>query len=981
MTDIFLSLLNLSITASWLILAVVIVRLLFKKAPRWVICVLWAFVGVRLVFPFSVESVFSLIPSAQTVPPTIVYASEPQISSGIYAVNRVVNPIIEQSFAPDPSASVNPLQVVLAVASAVWIIGVAAMVAYAFFSYIRLKHLMKTATHYKENIYQSESVESPFVLGFIKPKIYLTYSINESDISHVIAHEKAHIKRKDHFIKPLGFLLLSVYWFNPIIWVAYILLCRDIELACDEKVVKEFGETERKEYSYALLNCSVNRRKIAACPLAFGEVGVKDRIKSVMNYKKPAFWIIVASVAASVIVALCFMTNPQGDLLVNIEGLNFPQIWGASISNSNGILETSKKEEVDAISEFVKSIKVSKNPVNDSRSDTRESDYSVSFTVAGADINNLRFLTYNFNSDCTQVWVNNFVKPTLSYKVKQPQKVKEFFESYSIFCNTYVAGDVVFADGYHSMVGGVTGNYFYEFDSGMTLKEKTSGVLGWSTLGQMGEYVLDEHNFDNTFSTSLDHKDFSPKKLRLENEKAWRLFIDKESESDSLYMLLEQKNGDLYMIKGKNEHSTRWVYKLEKTSDTAPKNLESAVSEAVLANNHVVFYDTWRSFESHWILDEITEKDGDEEIVRVYALTLHEDYYINDLSMLVRNSSKAVPVMMSFEKKSDGSYILIEYAEHDPKKDKQKYDEISALFPDAVNRDNEREMEFMSDNCYEQASVFFGIGDYTVRYGVRELMPYVSLSAKMSDSIYISSLNKDNLYINSIQHLPIFKFDSLGELIAFRDSFGDKSVFDADYDECPSFNEYISKFNEAYFESESLLLIYVDEPSGSFRHQVGQIVVENGALCVTVNAVKPEVYTFDEASWFVPVQVSKNVTDSCTLYDAVKGEDVEQKAEFTYTYNLKAENDASPLEMNPVITLYNNGQANFFYSPLSSLIIYGGYEIRDGYLIITEDIDSGTLEYYFKYDGAKLVFDAEKSAPIPDYNKIGTPVPDGAIFE
>ncbi len=981
MTDIFLKILNMSITASWLVLAVMAVRFIFKKVPKWVMCALWSLVGIRLICPFSIESVFSLIPSAETVPPTIAHDNVPQITTGIYSVNSMVNPIIEQSFAPDPSASVNPLQVVTAVAAVVWVCGIALMLGYALISFLLLKNKMKTAVLFKKNVYQSEFVRSPFVLGIIHPRIYVPFGLSETDLAHVVAHENAHIKRKDHFIKPFGFLLLSFYWFNPVIWVAYILLCRDIEIACDEKVIKEFGEEKRKEYSYALLNCSVNRKRIAVCPLAFGEVDVKNRIKSVMDYKKPAFWIIISALIVSLIVAVCFMTNPRGDLLVNVEGLNFPAVWGASLSNSAGVFETSQKEEVDPIVDFLKNIRVSKNPVDDSRNVDRDSSYSISFTVAGADVNNLRFITYNFNSDCTEVWVNNFVKPTLSYKVLHPKDVRNFFDSYSIYCNTYVADEVVFADGSFSMLGGVTGNYYYDFDSGMTLKEKTQGVLGWSVIGQMGEYTLDKQNFDNTFSTSLDYKNFSPEKLRTENEKAWRLFISKDGKTDVLYMLLKQKNGDLYMLKGKNEHSVRWVYKIEKTTDTAPKTIEAAVSEAILANNHGVFYDTWRSFESHWILDKITENNGGEEHIKVYALTLHETYYINDLGMLVLNSSKAVPVMMSFNKNSDGSYLLVEYSEHDPKKDKLKYDEISSLFPNAVNGDNEREMEFMTDNCYEQASVFFGIGDYTVRYGVKELMPYIGLSSQTADNIFLTSLNKDKLYISNVQHLPVFKFDSLKELVEFRDSFADKSVFDAAYDECPSFNEYISKFNEGYFDSNSLLLVYVTEPSGSFRHQVGQIVVENGALCVTVNTVKPEVYTFDEASWFVPVQLSKNVTDSCSVFDAVKGEDVEQKVEFTYTYNLKGEKDSSALEMNPVITLYNNGQANFFYSPLSSLIIYGGYEIQGDYLVITTEIDSGKLAYYFKSDGVKFIFDAQKSAPIPEYNKIGTPVPDGAVFE
>ena len=313
MEDIFISLLNISITASYLVLAIILLRLVFRKAPKWLFCLLWTLVGLRLVFPVSFESALSLIPSAETVPSTIIYQTSPHINSGIPAVNNVVNPIISGNFSPDPAASANPLQIVTILASWAWIAGLILMLAYALISFLRLKHRVSTATLHSDNIYQSEFVQSPFVLGLIKPKIYLPYNINKGDMGHVIAHENTHLRRKDHLIKPLAFIVLSVYWFNPVLWIAYILLCRDIELACDEKVIRELDKDERRDYSTALLNCSVNRRMIAACPLAFGEVGVKERIKGVMNYKKPAFWIIFLAVAVSIIATVCFMTNPKSD--------------------------------------------------------------------------------------------------------------------------------------------------------------------------------------------------------------------------------------------------------------------------------------------------------------------------------------------------------------------------------------------------------------------------------------------------------------------------------------------------------------------------------------------------------------------------------------------------------------------------------------------------------------------------------------------
>lgn len=314
MNEIFLKLLNMSITASWLVLAVILLRFVLKRAPKWLNTVLWAFVGFRLICPFSFESIFSLVPSVETVPSDIIYSQSPAIHSGVPALNSTINPIISESFAPDVSASVNPLQIITAIAAMIWIIGIVGMILYAVVSYVRLHKKVQEGVVLKDNIWLCDRIETPFILGIIKPRIFLPSGMAESDMEYVIAHEKAHLKRHDHLWKPLGFLLLTVYWFNPVIWIAYILLCRDIELACDEKVIKEMGAEIKKPYSEALINCSVSRRTVSACPLAFGETGVKGRIKSVLSYKKPAFWVIIIGVVSCVVVAMCFLTNPKSEL-------------------------------------------------------------------------------------------------------------------------------------------------------------------------------------------------------------------------------------------------------------------------------------------------------------------------------------------------------------------------------------------------------------------------------------------------------------------------------------------------------------------------------------------------------------------------------------------------------------------------------------------------------------------------------------------
>ena len=313
MNEFFLKIINMSISASWLIFAVLILRLVLKKAPKWVNVLLWGIVAIRLICPFSFESALSLIPSAETFPKKIISGPSFDVQSGITPVDNRINDYLGDRYFEGVTVPANNGNTIMTILTIVWTIGILLLVAYTVISYWRLHREIDTAVRYKDNILQSENVSSPFVLGLIKPRIYLPFKLDGQDMEHVVAHEQAHIRRKDHWWKPLGFLLLTIHWFNPLMWLAYVLLCRDIELACDEKVIKGLSNEQRADYTQALVACSVNRRMIAACPLTFGEVGVKERVKSVMNYKKPAFWVIIIAVIVCVGVAVCFLTNPKQD--------------------------------------------------------------------------------------------------------------------------------------------------------------------------------------------------------------------------------------------------------------------------------------------------------------------------------------------------------------------------------------------------------------------------------------------------------------------------------------------------------------------------------------------------------------------------------------------------------------------------------------------------------------------------------------------
>ena len=354
MAAVFLKLLNLSISASWLVLVVLVLRLVSKRSPKWMNVLLWGIVALRLVLPFSIESALSLIPSAETVSPVAVQsAPAPTITSGVSVIDNAVNPSLSEHFAAVPTASVNPLYVWTEIAGWVWLIGLGAMLLYALASYLRLRRRVSVSLPIQDNIYLCDAISSPFILGVVKPHIYLPSGLDEVQRQNVLSHERAHLARRDHWWKPLGFALLAVYWFNPVLWLAYTLLCRDIELACDERVIRTMDESAVKTYSTVLLACSMPRKAVITCPLAFGEVGVKERVKNALHYKKPAFWVVAASVAVCVVVAVCFLTNPPTDTdAAGLVGFHREQVTYADVTDASGAQPSNVQltaEETDAV--------------------------------------------------------------------------------------------------------------------------------------------------------------------------------------------------------------------------------------------------------------------------------------------------------------------------------------------------------------------------------------------------------------------------------------------------------------------------------------------------------------------------------------------------------------------------------------------------------------------------------------------------------
>ena len=398
-----------------------------KKAPKWVNVLLWGIVAVRLICPLSFESALSLIPSSETIPEKVISGPSFDVQTGITPVDNRINDYLGDRYFEGVTVPANNGNNIMTILTIVWTIGILLLVAYTVISYWRLHREIDTAVRYKDNIFQSENVSSPFVLGIIKPRIYLPFNINDQDLGHVIAHEQAHICRKDHWWKPLGFLLLTIHWFNPLMWLAYVLLCRDIELACDEKVIKELDKEQRADYTQALVACSVNRRMIAACPLAFGEVGVKERVKSVMNYKKPAFWVIILAVITCAVVAACFLTNPAGTALTKwtIDEVDM----SAALSDVRSMTVRYNSESVSCndgdSNRFIATmgkIRVGRNSISQSRDHNRDH----SFTIT---INDNLHLHFSF--DFSEIWVDNGVKPSFSYPVTNPETARELMLDFS----------------------------------------------------------------------------------------------------------------------------------------------------------------------------------------------------------------------------------------------------------------------------------------------------------------------------------------------------------------------------------------------------------------------------------------------------------------------------------------------------------------------------------------------------------------------
>lgn len=574
MSQIFLKVVNMSISAGYIVLAVLLLRLILKKAPKWSAVILWGIVALRLICPFNLESALSLIPSAETVSSDIMMDRTPEINSGIPVINNIVNPVILGSFAPDPATSANPLQLWIPTFAAVWLAGIAALAIYTAISYTKVKRRVGTAVLLRDNVYQSETVRSPFVLGIIKPRIYLPFNMKEQDMAHVIAHEQAHVSRRDHWWKPLGFLLLTFHWFNPLMWLAYVLLCRDIELACDERVIRELDRDSRADYSQALLNCSVNRRMISACPLAFGEVSVKNRVRSVLNYKKPAFWIALIAVLACVAAAVCFLTNPP----IKDEN-NDPDVSDAIHTEYDGVYISLKSIDTNHGGYKVFNVKLhnetSKNVMYGEVYAIEYKDGDKWVSVATED---LIFATVAYQLGKKDVAYRSYTTQRFdifrigTYRLLIPFSVENngTYTDYKTWIEFKVGADYIGED-YDVSVEYANAAYSYVMSPDLVSVIIEDGTKFYDKLGtlrgELEQITLSETDFvDNVGKHRAEDREMAENIVQ-STTTAYSVNLSSPENIDLYYVLLQKDGSTLlvygHYVDGQRNDEIRWIYKID----------------------------------------------------------------------------------------------------------------------------------------------------------------------------------------------------------------------------------------------------------------------------------------------------------------------------------------------------------------------------------------------------------------------------------
>ena len=914
----FSNILNASITASWVILAVLVLRLLLKKAPKWTHVALWGLVALRLLLPFPIESVFSLIPSTETLPHEIL-AYEPVRHSEPARLDIVTNPVFSQPVSVELPQTVNRVQRFELNMTFLWWAGIALMLAYTLISYWRLRHRVREAVRLRENIYRSERISTPFVLGIFRPRIYLPFGMSEQDAGHVIAHERAHIHRRDHWWKPMGFLLLTFHWFNPLMWLAYILLCRDIELACDEKVVKTLSREGRADYSQALLKCSVSHRAIAACPLAFGEVGVKERVSNVLNYKKPAFWIILAAVIACILVAVCFLTDPVNSSVVNPWVQEYVPGTGNILGNvDRDFYETASPDFAIGADQYGRA--VFKDPHQAFQ--TFQSLYAegIRHVQESEDLPPL--------TQATAGLYKKFGWQVTGGTEEQQEQARFVTKFLDIYENSFSEEIPVSDEGMEPTKQALS------LEKVVELSEKGEH-LGWEDFENYaskdagsGLYIL-HYEIDDVFSLKIGgpSPEEAPWYIRL-YETATEEYIDLRTDDP------------IPFIDHVQEEDT-----IEATLPDSIKIdafLEEAISAAILEHS-ILDRNGLIYVESHIVLDNEQKMtfpflfwQEQRVIEETVYLVMMESTFRTDTGVLDDYFGSSVcPVAITFSVDADGKYTLKEYWE--PRDGRYFNSDIRRKFPtDAANAYFENASVSVAD-----ASTYFGklmtenqkkaeayIAEHgttytTVEYLLKQILPYDAtaknpqlwLDESPEEYARLLDLGEGTLYYCFSQFLEGGQTDMRGHIMALL---------------C---QQIMQQWKESY-EIKGGGQDWFD----NFRNQAEALTAEYDL----------EVISKHHPGVFLLLEMTAKIIPAPAVYVFP---------------------DYGDLFSRTAITLQEDGTFWFSFSPLSSYIGHGDYSIENGRLILPTD--DGRFTYYFDIlDENTLSFDAEASSDMVWFSEL-----------
>ncbi|MBR3754191.1 MAG: hypothetical protein IKK49_03695 [Clostridia bacterium] len=801
--DFYYRSLNVSISATFLILAIVLLRFVLKKAPKSLIAALWGLVAIRLILPFSLESTLSLVPSGETIPQEAIFSQETQHDK--FTMDIITNPNYPETVTQEFDAPVSSVGIDLIQLEFLWLICIAAMLLYALISYIIIRRKVRTSVRLRDNVFLCDSIPTPFILGIIKPRIYIPSYLSEEDMSYVIAHETAHLKRKDHIWKPLGFVLLSVYWLNPAMWLAYILLCRDIELACDERVIKEMGTEIKKPYSLALINCSTPRKIITACPLAFGEVGVKDRVKSVLSYKKPAFWVIIVAVILSIAVAVCFMTNP---ISVNYD----------RIMNEQGFTITAQERALITLI-----VPLDKLPEKVTREHSYGKNKITVFQYGKASAVYLEKVTPVSDRE-DQIYL-------LFNMAHEPDKDGFIL---STVCKDYSG----FTDGI-SLASSKVSDSATQYENAVDLR----------SMGPDNQFVITISK--DVYESAQDH-----------------ILI---SVCCSIIQYTNDRSFNNLYVKSQNASSTNPEIKAEITN--------------------ILTTDTSPYINIRW--DNMSDK----------RLTIGEDFYIyrneNGKWVDCRKPSdidftfNAIGYYIEAQSFSFKKYSLdfMDLSE----KGRYRFESKGTLDGEEITVSVEFELNKNSikyyKNLLEEHDKTTELPDYetypsdtrVTEAPTKELPPettnvqqpvapknYPQTAVAFTGSrIPSGGLNADKAYISSIQHLPIYKFESRKEIDRFVSANGNKIALDSGWNEVPSVNTVLAQYDEAFFEENVLFAVFVHCSNCTYRFAVDSVYNDGKHFIIHVKqANNPQEVETMEAGWMLTYTAKKDDVKSCISFDA-----------------------------------------------------------------------------------------------------------------